>query len=167
MNLTIRAVRIEDIEQISLIKSMKGVRENTLGLLSNRISRMEKRISNLSNNEHFLVAEMEENDSKKIVGLLMLVVNTNPRTRHSGSVGIMIHTDYQRKGIGRALFNKLIDLADNWLMLIRLELEVFVDNEKAINLYKSLGFEIEGRKKYAAIKNGKYEDQYLMARYNI
>lgn len=52
-------------------------------------------------------------------------------------------------------------------MLVRLELGVFIDNERAINLYKSLGFVIEGTKKHAIIRNGKYEDEHIMARYNL
>jgi putative acetyltransferase len=57
---------------------------------------------------------------------------------------------------------EILDLADNWLMLKRIELGVFVDNEKVINLYESCGFKIEGRRKYAAIRNGKYEDEYII-----
>jgi putative acetyltransferase len=49
-------------------------------------------------------------------------------------------------------------------MLIRVELTVFADNERAIALYKKLGFVEEGLKKKAAIRNGQYEDEYLMAR---
>lgn len=45
-------------------------------------------------------------------------------------------------------------------MLIRIELGVFIGNEKAINLYKSIGFEIEGKRKYAITRNGKI--QYLI-----
>lgn len=60
---------------------------------------------------------------------------------------------------------EILDLADNWLMIIRIELGVFTDNEKAINLYKNFEFVIEGTRKYAAIKNGKYADEYIMARY--
>jgi putative acetyltransferase len=52
-------------------------------------------------------------------------------------------------------------------MLVRLELTAFVENEGAVKLYKSLGFEIEGTKKYAVIRNGEYADEYLMARYKI
>jgi putative acetyltransferase len=52
-------------------------------------------------------------------------------------------------------------------MLLRIELDVTVDNEKAINLYQSFGFEIEGTKKYAIIKNGKYADLLMKARYTI
>jgi len=79
----------------------------------------------------------------------------------------MVHKDYQGMGIGKALLKEVLDLADNWLKLVRVELSVFVDNERAINLYKSLGFQIEGTKKYAAIKNGEYADEYVMARYKI
>jgi putative acetyltransferase len=41
----------------------------------------------------------------------------------------------------------ILDLADNWLMLVRIELDVIEDNERAIHLYRSFGFEVEGRKK--------------------
>lgn len=94
-----------------------------------------------------------------------LHVNSNARLRHSAMLGIMVHADYQGEGIGKALLEKVLDLADNWLMLVRVELTVFVENERAVKLYKSLGFEMEGTKKYAAIRNGKYADEYLMARY--
>jgi putative acetyltransferase len=52
-------------------------------------------------------------------------------------------------------------------MLKRVELSVFVDNEPALALYRSLGFVVEGTKKFAAIRNGAYMDEYLMARYRI
>ena len=78
----------------------------------------------------------------------------------------MIRKEYQNKGIGRKLLEEIIDLADNWLMLIRLELEVLVTNERAIKLYESLDFEIEGESKYAIAQNGKYVNEYKMARYN-
>jgi len=61
----------------------------------------------------------------------------------------------------------ILDLADNWLVLVRIELDVTTDNERAISLYQSFGFEVEGKKKYAIIKDGKYADLIIMARYNI
>lgn len=167
MDLTIRPIRLEDAKSIYEIRTMDGVRENTMGITSERISRTETMISGLNSDSHMFVAEVNEEGTKKVVGWIGLTVNQSPRARHSASIGIMIHTDYQGKGIGRALFNKVIDLADNWLMLVRLELGVFTDNERAINLYKSLGFEIEGCKKYVAIRNGKYDDEYIMARYSL
>ncbi|MFA9423174.1 MAG: GNAT family N-acetyltransferase, partial [Sedimentibacter sp.] len=132
-----------------------------------RTTKMQAQINELTDNQHMFVAELEENGIKKVVGSIGLIVNTPARIRHSGSIGIAVSTDYQGEGIGKALLNKVIDLSDNWLMLVRLELGVFTDNERAVNLYKSLGFVIEGTKKYAIIKNGKYADEYIMARYNL
>lgn len=167
LDFIIRPVRIEDAASINEIRRMDGVRENILGIISERVTRSEDFIKGLSENDHLLVAEVEEKGMKKVVGIIGMNVSRNPRLRHSASIGIMLHVDYQGKGIGTALFKKVIDLADNWLMLTRLELGVFVENDRAVKLYKSLGFQIEGTKKYAAIRNGKYADEYLMARYNL
>ncbi len=38
----------------------------------------------------------------------------------------------------------VLDIADNWLNLTRLELTVFADNERAVRLYTRTGFEVEG-----------------------
>lgn len=167
MEFIIRPVRIEDASAINEMRRMDGVRENTLGIFSERITRSEDFIRGLTENEHLLVAEVKEAEVRKVVGMVGLHVGRNPRLRHSASVGIMVHADYQGKGIGTALLKKVIDLADNWLMLVRVELTAFVENEGAVKLYQSLGFQIEGTKKYAAIRNGKYADEYLMARYKI
>ncbi len=167
LDFTIRPIKIEDAPYINEMRRMDGVRENTLGIISERLIKSEDFIKGLSENEHMLVAEVEENGMKKVVGVIGLHVSRNPRLRHSADIGIMVNTDYQGKGIGTALFKKIIDIADNWLMLVRLELTVFVDNYKALKLYQSLGFQIEGTKKYSAIRNGVYADEYLMARYNL
>lgn len=166
MDISIRTAEQKDVEAIHAIRCMKGVRENTNSIESYRISRTEKIFESLTDNDHFLVAEVDEEGAKKIVGVIQLYINKSLRVRHSGFVAIMVHTEYQGKGIGRKLFEKLLDIADNWIMLTRLELGVFVDNERAINLYKSLGFVIEGTKKFAAIKDGKYADEHIMARYH-
>jgi putative acetyltransferase len=167
MDFIIRPVKIEDAVCINEIRRQDGVRENIMGIISERATRTESFISGLTDNDHMLVAEVEEDGVKRVVGVASLSVNKSNRVRHSGSIGLMVAKEYQSVGIGRSLMVNLIDLSDNWLMLIRIELGVFTDNEKAINLYKSLGFKIEGTKKYAIIRNGKYDDEYLMARYNI
>ena len=167
MNFIIRPVKIEDAAFINGIRRQDGVRENIMGITSERVTRTQSFINGLTDNDHMLVAEVEEDGNKRVVGVASLSVNKSNRVRHSGSIGLMVAKEYHSMGIGKALMKDLIDIADNWLMLIRIELGAFTDNEKAINLYKSLGFEIEGTKKYAIIRNGKYEDEYLMARYNI
>lgn len=166
MNVNIRAIDINDAKDINKIRGMDGVRENILGITSERLTKTEEFIKRLGINDHNYVAEVEENGIKKVVGCCGITVYESPRLRHSGGIGIMVDKEYQGKGIGRMLLEKIVDLADNWLMLVRVELTVFTDNQKAINLYESIGFEVEGTKKYAAIRNGKYDDEYIMARYN-
>ncbi|WP_373598623.1 GNAT family N-acetyltransferase [Paraclostridium bifermentans] len=166
MEFIIRPVKPEDSKDIHELRRMKDVMENTLAISSLRLSSTLKHTENLDANTHVFVAEVNENGNKKVVGLASMNVNTSPRIRHSAGIGISVHTDYQSKGIGRKLMEALLDLADNWLMLVRVELGVYPHNEKALRLYESLGFEKEGIKKYAAIKNGEYVDEIIMGRYN-
>ncbi|EJP6473247.1 GNAT family N-acetyltransferase [Clostridium botulinum] len=165
MTVIVRAVSPEDYKDINEIRCMVGVRENILGRISERLEESKGFIQSLDNNDHLLVAEIKEEDKNKVVGVIGLNINSNPRTKHAAALGMMVHKAYQGTGIGKKLMSEILDLADNWLMLVRIELGVFTDNEKAIKLYEKFGFKIEGTKKYAAIKNGRYADEYIMARY--
>lgn len=101
----------------------------------------------------------------RAVGLLGLHTFPNrPRRRHAGTIGMGVHDEWQGKGIGTALMRAGVDLADKWLNLTRLELEVYTDNEPAIRLYERFGFEREGRLRQHAFRDGRYVDSYLMAR---
>ena len=84
--------------------------------------------------------------------------------RHVGSIGMAVRDDWQGKGVGTALVEAALDLADNWLNLTRIELRVYVDNSAAVALYKKFGFEIEGTHCRLAFRNGEYVDAYSMAR---
>jgi putative acetyltransferase len=75
-----------------------------------------------------------------------------------------VRDDFHGRGVGTALMVALINLADNWLNLHRLELEVFVDNEPAIHLYQKFGFVIEGRLVDFAFRDGEYADVFVMGR---
>lgn len=165
MVFTIRPVCLGDAKGINELRHMPGVFENILGIPSERIKRTEDYILNMDNNTHQFVAIMtDESGSEKVIGTAGLSVFANNRLRHSASIGIVVHRDYQGNGVGRRLMEALLDIADNWLMLVRAELSVFIDNQKAIGLYKKLGFEIEGTKRKAGIRGGLYVDEYIMAR---
>ena len=167
MDFTIRPVKIGDGMGINNLRRMPGVFENTLGIPSERVTRNENYIVNMDQHTHMFVAVINDDlGAEVIIGCVGLTVFSNPRLRHSASIGIMVHKDFQDKGVGTALMKTIVDLADNWLMLVRVELGVFVDNQRAIHLYEKFGFNKEGIKKMAAIRNGKYVDEILMARIN-
>lgn len=101
----------------------------------------------------------------QVIGLLGLHTFPNqPRRHHVGEIGISVHDDWQGKGVGSALMRAGLDLADNWLNLRRVELEVYTDNESAIRLYERFGFEREGTLRQLAFRDGRYVDAYMMAR---
>jgi putative acetyltransferase len=165
MDILIRPICLADAPAINEIRRMPGVMENILGLPSEQLKRSEDFIANMDANAHEFVAVVKEGGgAEKVVGCAGLHVYASPRMRHSGGVGIMVHRDYQGMGVGRRLMEAVLDLADNWLMLVRVELTVYTDNEKALRLYKKLGFEQEGLKRKAAIRGGQYADEYMMAR---
>src|SRR5262249_20448028 len=100
-------------------------------------------------------------------GQLVGVANVSPRNgrrSHAGGIGLCVHDDFHRRGIGAALLAALIDVADNWLNLRRLELVVYVDNEAAGRLYERFGFVTEGTRRKDAFRDGAFVDSYAMAR---
>ena len=101
----------------------------------------------------------------EVVGEISL--HTNPtrwRMRHVASIGMAVRDDRQGQGVGTALMQAVLDLADNWLNLTRTELRVYTDNVPAIALYEKFGFEREGTHRRLAFRDGEYVDGYSMAR---
>ena len=165
MEFTIRPTMLSDCNGFNELRRMVGVFENILGIPSERVKRNEDYLANMNENTHSFVAVTKDAaGNETIIGNAALDVSRNPRTRHSAGIGLMVHKDYQGMGVGTKLLETLLDIADNWLMLVRVELTVFIDNERAIALYKKFGFAVEGTKKKAAIRNGAYIDEYIMAR---
>lgn len=108
-----------------------------------------------------LVAEREG----RIVGSAGLhPVGTQLRRRHAMMLGISVSPSSQGQGVGGALMAALLDYADNWAQVLRVELTVFHDNQRAIRLYERHGFAPEGRARAYALRNGVYEDVLQMAR---
>nr|WP_199064462.1 GNAT family N-acetyltransferase [Chromobacterium sp. ASV5] len=83
---------------------------------------------------------------------------------HAAGLGITVRAGCRSRGVGSALMAALMELADDWLGLRRIELTVFCDNAAAIALYRKFGFAEEARLRAYALRDGAYHDVCLMAR---
>lgn len=160
MTVEIRRAEPSDARAIKQIYECKNAYSSTLQLPHPSLTLWEKRTTDVPDNVFVYVALVDG----EIVGNLGFEVCTSPRRRHVASLGMGVKDDVQGRGVGSALLATVIDLADNWLNLKRIELTVYSDNDRAINLYKKLGFAIEGESKAYAFRNGEYVSAYHMAR---
>jgi putative acetyltransferase len=102
----------------------------------------------------------------KAIGMIFLGREENRRS-HVGSLGMAVHDAYAGRGAGTALMAAVVDLADNWLQIKRLELSVYADNARAIALYERFGFEREGFHRAYSWRNGVWADSISMARLRL
>jgi putative acetyltransferase len=109
---------------------------------------------------HRLVAVSDE----QIVGSISIVQRQNPRRSHSAGLGMMVHPHFWGRGIGTFLMESILELADNWLNLKRIDLLVNVDNPAGIRLYENFNFVVEATKRYHAYGDGRWTDSHFMAR---
>jgi RimJ/RimL family protein N-acetyltransferase len=79
------------------------------------------------------------------------------------SLGMWVLPEWRGRGGGRALIEALLDAVPPGAH--KVELEVFPDNDAAIALYRSLGFEEEGlRRDHHRREDGTLRSSLLMAR---
>jgi putative acetyltransferase len=158
---SVRHAEPEDYEALHRIFSGPKAVAGTLQLPFPSAEAWRKRLAEPPEGLYSLVACADG----EVVGNLGLETSPNrPRMRHVGSIGMAVRDDWQGKGVGTALMEAALDLADNWLNLTRIELRVYVDNPSAVALYEKFGFEIEGTHRRLAFRNGEYVDAYSMAR---
>lgn len=159
--INIRATEPGDLEGLRELFSCPDVIANTLQLPFPSTGLWEKRLASFDSGSYSLVAVVDQ----KIVGNTGIhTFPARPRRAHVGTFGMAVHDDWKGKGIGNALMKAIIEMADNWLNLKRLELEVYTDNTPAIKLYEKFGFQVEGTLRKHAFRAGAFVDSYAMAR---
>lgn len=159
LTITVRGVDADDWEDLAAIFACPDVVHNTLQLPYLSRDTVRDRLENPPANFRGLVAIVDE----QAVGYLGLHVGEG-RQAHTARLGMMVHTSFQGRGVGSALMQAAVNLAENWLNISRIQLEVYPDNAAGLALYKKFGFEIEGTLRDYAYRDGRFVDSYLMAR---
>ena len=157
----IRAVSDADHEAIHEILMSPHVLAGTMRVPHSPLGETRERLSPPPGTYH-LVAESE----RRVVGFGELITYPDqPRHRHVGEINMVAtHADWLRRGVGRALMEAIIDLAENYLNLRRLFLIVFSENAHTIGFYEGLGFEVEGTMRQFGFGPNGWMDAIMMAR---
>ena len=111
-----------------------------------------------------LILTVEVGDA--LVGILAFESGERRRIAHRGTLGMSVLKEWRDQGIGRALLEGLIHWGNEHPVLEKLCLSVFATNERAIALYRKMGFVEEGRCPRAIkLSPGSYADELLMHRF--
>jgi RimJ/RimL family protein N-acetyltransferase len=111
----------------------------------------------------FLVAEC----GGQIVGTLNAMRGRMKRRySHVVRLGMGLIRDFRGCGIGTALLETLLHWAEEHPDIEKVQLEVFSTNDRAISLYRKMGFTEEGRlRKQIKFGENDYADEVIMGRF--
>ena len=98
--------------------------------------------------------------NNELVGYGFLTKFEKSTKKHNCILGIVISDQHQNKGLGKIICEQMISTA--WKKnLKKIWLNVHYDNVRAFNLYKSLGFDIEGL--FVADEKIKSEERHIVS----
>lgn len=109
------------------------------------------------NRSIMLVAEVEE----ELAGFIAAIGNNLKRTQHRAYIVIGLLEEFRGKGIGKSLFEQLFIWAKQ-NGITRLELTVIKENDRAFNLYRKMGFVLEGEKVHSLMIEGAPTNEYYL-----
>ena len=161
-HITIRGVKPSDAEALCTIQTQPSSLRFLLQLPSYGVAHYGSIITENRANQHILIAQHLD----IVAGFIGLEVLSNPKMRHTGTFWMAVKEEFQHQRVGKRLMKAMIDLADNYLNLHRIEAGVLEDNANANKLYAQFGFSLEGIKKDCVFREGKYIDCAVIARLN-
>ena len=100
-------------------------------------------------------------DNETLVGTCSVNKLTR-RQRHVGEFGIMLNKEYRSIGLGSQISKIIIEQAFSDLEINMIILTSFKRNERALGLYKNLGFKQYGYLEKALYYKGEYLDEVFM-----
>ncbi|MFE6168970.1 GNAT family N-acetyltransferase [Viridibacillus arvi] len=114
--------------------------------------------TSLEQNSIILIATLKG----EIIGIASINSSQKDRTKHVGTLGIVVSEQLIGQGLGRKLMEELINWATSNGVTKKISLVTREDNTFAIGLYEKLGFEKEGLIKNDNFINGVYYNTLVM-----
>lgn len=161
-------VRTADINDLDKIKTLYKIVAST----DNGIARREHEITDdyienfvkKSLNGGFIIVAENPANPKEIIGEIHAYkVGIEVFDHLLSNLTIVVHPDFQGQKVGRTIFTIFLEeIALNRHDIGKVELMTRESNSKAINLYQSLGFRIEGRLEMRIKTTDNYEADIAM-----
>lgn len=160
---TIRAARLEDFEEIYDIFCKVLAEGKTYSYTLEEMTPDRSMAYLMSaKGTHCMVADIDG----KVAGVAAVRPNRTGRGHHVANASFMVHPDYRRMGIARAMGLAALDYAKSKGYLAMQFNFVVSVNKVAVDLWKSLGFKVVGTipKGFEHITDG-LVDVYVMHRF--
>jgi RimJ/RimL family protein N-acetyltransferase len=165
LNLLLRSPEEQDaVDMINFLKQTAGESDHLLRT-------PEEVLMTVPEEQAFLRGTLEDErrmminavQGDEIIGnVSVFPVGVRQRVEHRAEIAVAVRKPWWGLGIGSLLLREALAQAVK-MGFEQLELTVFADNELAVRLYKSLGFESWGQRKNACkMKDGSYRDDLLM-----
>jgi ribosomal protein S18 acetylase RimI-like enzyme len=158
----IRPIEITDAEEF--LELSKRIEESGFmlyepGEKQTTVEQQRKMIEKVKAEEKsiFFVAESEG----ALAGFIAALGGTVRRKSHSAYLVLGVDEKFRGQGVASQLFNQVFEWA-NEKNITRLELTVIKNNDRAFNLYRKMGFVIEGEKVHSLKIKGEYVNEYYM-----
>lgn len=158
MSYTIREARVEDAP--ALVKAEKEIAKIPGFLISRPTELIQELFEatiiecNVDHQGKYLVAEKDA----KVIAHGFLAPLELKAVSHVATLTIIVHEGFQTQGVGKGIVDDLIAWAKKSPRIEKIQANVRDSNEKAIGLYKKLGFKEEGR----LLKQIKISDDYYL-----
>ena len=160
----IREATQEDAQAMIKFYNIVGGETDFLSFGKNEFSRSLPDYKNFikstkaEHNSIILLATMDD----EIISIASITSSQKLRTKHIGTLGIVIAEKHCGFGLGRTLMEELVEWARGNGTTKKIHLVTREDNERAIKLYKKVGFKEEGLLEQDTYINGVYYNTLIM-----
>lgn len=162
--MNIRELQIEDAKQF--LELTKITDAETLHLYfeeNERTTTLDQQIKHIKEGQEKGYISLVAEQNNKLIGYVIGFTFEVNRRKHCMSIAIAVLQEHTGKGLGTKLLSELIEQGIK-KGITRFELDVSVNNPIAISLYQKMGFVIEGERKNSYIIDGRFDNDYLMAK---
>lgn len=160
--IVLRALKKEDMPLLNKMINDESFEHMVVGWsLPVSMDDQMKWFNNVSNSKASIRLSIEVKESREFIGIVVLG-DIDLKNRNA-SCGVKITESSRGKGYAKEALSLLIDYGFNELNLHKLYANIMETNLSSKNLFTSLGFSIDGKKREHIFKMGKYIDLFMFS----